>query len=162
MFLFCYFGLSTLQIIATDNHPVRWTTPLGLPVVQPYCRSERHLVSVSSKATQSSFIIILLGANNILTNDWLQIRTSLQVLALQREGNTVKSLFSFLFFSFMSNEQDSHLYDLCTLKIFLLIPQVDVRKQRTAFPPNFVHSLDGTHMMMTAVACREAGLNFAG
>ena len=90
MFLFCYFGLSTLQIIATDNHPVRWTTPLGLPVVQPYCRSERHLVSVSSKATQSSFIIILLGANNILTNDWLQIRTSLQVLALQREGNTVK------------------------------------------------------------------------
>ncbi|KAH0850013.1 hypothetical protein HID58_095872 [Brassica napus] len=86
------------HIIATDNHPVRWTTPLGLPVVQPYCRSERHL-----------------------------IRTSLQVLALQREGNTV-----------------------------------DVRKQRTAFPPNFVHSLDGTHMMMTAVACREAGLNFAG
>ncbi|KAL0741238.1 hypothetical protein Bca4012_082751 [Brassica carinata] len=40
--------------------------------------------------------------------------------------------------------------------------KVDVRKQRTAFPPNFVHSLDGTHMMMTAVACREAGLNFAG
>ena len=39
---------------------------------------------------------------------------------------------------------------------------MDVRKQRTAFPPNFVHSLDGTHMMMTAVACREAGLNFAG
>ncbi|KAL0885911.1 hypothetical protein Bca101_009894 [Brassica carinata] len=39
---------------------------------------------------------------------------------------------------------------------------VDVRKQRTVFPPNFVHSLDGTHMMMTAVACREAGLNFAG
>ncbi|CAH8263306.1 unnamed protein product [Arabidopsis lyrata] len=86
------------KIIASDNHPVRWITPLGLPVVQPYCRSERHL-----------------------------IRTSLQVLALQREGNTV-----------------------------------DVRKQRTAFPPNFVHSLDGTHMMMTAVACREAGLNFAG
>ncbi|XP_013604173.1 PREDICTED: DNA-directed RNA polymerase 3, chloroplastic [Brassica oleracea var. oleracea] len=86
------------KIMASDNNSVRWTTPLGLPVVQPYCRSERHL-----------------------------IRTSLQVLALQREGNTV-----------------------------------DVRKQRTAFPPNFVHSLDGTHMMMTAVACREAGLNFAG
>ncbi|KAF3555576.1 hypothetical protein F2Q69_00016601 [Brassica cretica] len=96
------------KIIALDNHPVRWTTPLGLPVVQPYCRSERHLVSV-------------------IHSESPQIRTSLQVLALQREGNTV-----------------------------------DVRKQRTAFPPNFVHSLDGTHMMMTAVACREAGLNFAG
>ncbi|OMO87107.1 DNA-directed RNA polymerase, phage-type, partial [Corchorus capsularis] len=86
------------KVIASANQPVRWTTPLGLPVVQPYYRSQRHL-----------------------------IRTSLQVLALQREGDSVK-----------------------------------VRRQRTAFPPNFVHSLDGSHMMMTAVACRDAGLNFAG
>ncbi|XP_039071810.1 DNA-directed RNA polymerase 3, chloroplastic-like isoform X1 [Hibiscus syriacus] len=88
------------KIVASENQPVRWTTPLGLPVVQPYYKSERHL-----------------------------IRTSLQVLALQREGSSVSSL---------------------------------VRKQRTAFPPNFVHSLDGSHMMMTAVACRDAGLHFAG
>lgn len=40
--------------------------------------------------------------------------------------------------------------------------KVMVKRQRTAFPPNFVHSLDGSHMMMTAIACREAGLNFAG
>ncbi|XAR66724.1 DNA-directed RNA polymerase [Bertholletia excelsa] len=86
------------KIIASENQPVRWTTPLGLPVVQPYFKTERHV-----------------------------IRTSLQVLALQREGNSV-----------------------------------EIRKQRTAFPPNFVHSLDGTHMMMTAVACRDAGLRFAG
>ncbi|XP_022969563.1 DNA-directed RNA polymerase 3B, chloroplastic isoform X1 [Cucurbita maxima] len=86
------------KVIAADNQPVRWTTPLGLPVVQPYYKSERHL-----------------------------IRTSLQVLALRREGNSV-----------------------------------DVRKQRTAFPPNFVHSLDGSHMMLTALACRDAGLRFAG
>ena len=37
-----------------------------------------------------------------------------------------------------------------------------VKRQKTAFPPNFVHSLDGSHMMMTAVACKKAGLNFAG
>ncbi|KAM1061407.1 hypothetical protein ACFX2G_026385 [Malus domestica] len=86
------------KVIASENQPVRWTTPLGLPVVQPYCKNERHL-----------------------------IRTSLQVLALQRESNLI-----------------------------------DVRKQRTAFPPNFVHSLDGSHMMMTALACRDAGLRFAG
>lgn len=55
------------------------------------------------------------------------IKTSLQVLTLQRE----------------------------TEKIM-------VRRQRTAFPPNFVHSLDGSHMMMTAIACKNAGLNFAG
>ncbi|OEL29363.1 DNA-directed RNA polymerase 2B, chloroplastic/mitochondrial [Dichanthelium oligosanthes] len=40
--------------------------------------------------------------------------------------------------------------------------QVMVKRQRTAFPPNFVHSLDGSHMMMTAVACKRQGLNFAG
>ncbi|KAL0013446.1 hypothetical protein SO802_000515 [Lithocarpus litseifolius] len=40
--------------------------------------------------------------------------------------------------------------------------KVDFSKQRTAFPPNFVHSFDSTHMMMTAVACRDSGLRFAG
>ncbi|CAN0870285.1 DNA-directed RNA polymerase 2, chloroplastic/mitochondrial [Linum grandiflorum] len=86
------------KVIASENKPVRWTTPLGLPVVQPYRNSGRHL-----------------------------IKTSLQVLTLQRETEKVM-----------------------------------VKKQRTAFPPNFVHSLDGSHMMMTAIACRREGLNFAG
>ncbi|XP_022728128.1 DNA-directed RNA polymerase 2B, chloroplastic/mitochondrial-like isoform X4 [Durio zibethinus] len=86
------------KIIASENQPVSWTTPLGLPVVQPYRVFGRHLV-----------------------------KTSLQVLTLQRE----------------------------TEKIM-------VKRQRTAFPPNFVHSLDGSHMMMTAVACKKAGLTFAG
>ncbi|XLR68341.1 hypothetical protein S83_019013 [Arachis hypogaea] len=40
--------------------------------------------------------------------------------------------------------------------------KVMAKRQRTAFPPNFVHSLDGTHMMMAAVACKKEGLNFAG
>ncbi|KAF7822354.1 DNA-directed RNA polymerase 2B, chloroplastic/mitochondrial-like isoform X1 [Senna tora] len=86
------------KIIASENEPVRWTTPLGLPVVQPYRKLGRHLV-----------------------------KTSLQILSLQRETDKIL-----------------------------------VKRQRTAFPPNFVHSLDGSHMMMTAVACKRAGLNFAG
>ncbi|KAJ7971138.1 DNA-directed RNA polymerase [Quillaja saponaria] len=86
------------KIIASENQPVRWTTPLGLPVVQPYRNLGRHL-----------------------------IKTSLQVLTLQRETEKVMG-----------------------------------KRQRTAFPPNFVHSLDGSHMMMTAVACKKEGLNFAG
>uniref|UniRef100_A0A1D1XV78 DNA-directed RNA polymerase n=1 Tax=Anthurium amnicola TaxID=1678845 RepID=A0A1D1XV78_9ARAE len=86
------------KVVAVENHAVRWTTPLGLPVVQPYRKLGRQLV-----------------------------KTSLQVLTLQRETDKVMA-----------------------------------KRQRTAFPPNFVHSLDGSHMMMTAVACRKAGLNFAG
>ncbi|KAG9440247.1 hypothetical protein H6P81_020412 [Aristolochia fimbriata] len=86
------------KLIASENQPVRWITPLGLPVVQPYRALGRHL-----------------------------IKTSLQILSLQRETDKIM-----------------------------------VKRQRTAFPPNFVHSLDGSHMMMTAVACKKAGLNFAG
>ncbi|XP_027918914.1 DNA-directed RNA polymerase 1B, mitochondrial-like [Vigna unguiculata] len=86
------------KVIASNNQAVRWITPLGLPVVQPYRQLGRHL-----------------------------IKTSLQILTLQRETDKVM-----------------------------------VKRQRTAFPPNFVHSLDGSHMMMTAVACKKAGLNFAG
>jgi DNA-directed RNA polymerase len=38
---------------------------------------------------------------------------------------------------------------------------VDARRQRTAFPSNFVHSLDATHMIMSAIACKNRGLDFA-
>lgn len=34
-------------------------------------------------------------------------------------------------------------------------------KQRNAFPPNFIHSLDSSHMMLTALECERLGLNFA-
>jgi DNA-directed RNA polymerase len=32
--------------------------------------------------------------------------------------------------------------------------QADSRSQASAFPPNFIHSLDATHMMLTALACQ--------
>ncbi|KAE8648775.1 DNA-directed RNA polymerase 1B, mitochondrial [Cucumis sativus] len=86
------------KVIASENQAVRWTTPLGLPVVQPYRKLGRHLV-----------------------------KTSLQMLSLQRETDKVMAM-----------------------------------RQRTAFPPNYIHSLDSSHMMMTALACKRAGLNFAG
>jgi DNA-directed RNA polymerase len=38
---------------------------------------------------------------------------------------------------------------------------VNARKHQTAFPPNYVHSLDSTHMMLTAMACHADGLTFA-
>ncbi|KAL0735811.1 hypothetical protein Bca4012_012021 [Brassica carinata] len=50
---------------------------------------------------------------------------------------------------------------LQTLSLQRETDKVVARRQRTAFPPNFIHSLDGCHMMMTAVACKRAGLCFA-
>jgi DNA-directed RNA polymerase len=37
---------------------------------------------------------------------------------------------------------------------------VSPQRQRSAFPPNFVHSLDSTHMLMTALECRDLGVTF--
>lgn len=78
---------------------VIWTTPLGMPIVQPY-RNER--------------------TKNVQTN-------------LQRVQISDPSA----------------------------IEQVNSRKQMTAFPPNFIHSLDATHMLLSATKCAEQGLTFA-
>ena len=31
------------------------------------------------------------------------------------------------------------------------------QRQRTAFPPNYIHSIDSSHMMLTAIACQQEG-----
>ncbi|CAH2014745.1 unnamed protein product [Acanthoscelides obtectus] len=33
-------------------------------------------------------------------------------------------------------------------------------KQKNAFPPNFIHSLDSSHMMLTSLHCERAGVTF--
>lgn len=78
---------------------VIWTTPLGLPCVQPYRVTKKQIISTN---LQDIVISDPFGAS-----------------------------------------------------------QVDARKQQAAFPPNYVHSLDATHMLMTAKACAELGLSFA-
>ncbi|KAL6077205.1 DNA-directed RNA polymerase [Balamuthia mandrillaris] len=88
------------RTVAREGDPVRWTTPLGLPVVQPYRK-------ISAKK---------------------RVYTVLQVMMLTDDLESLP---------------------------------VSVQKQRTAFPPNYVHSLDSTHMIMTALACNKAGLTFA-
>jgi DNA-directed RNA polymerase len=38
---------------------------------------------------------------------------------------------------------------------------VHLARQKSAFPPNYVHSLDATHMLLTARKCEQAGITFA-
>lgn len=78
---------------------VIWTSPLGLPCVQPYRVSKRQIIATN---LQDIVISDPFGAS-----------------------------------------------------------QVDARKQQSAFPPNFVHSLDATHMLMTARACGNRDMSFA-
>lgn len=78
---------------------VVWTTPLNMPVVQPYRSASLR-----------------------------RIQTTLQNVAIR--------------------EPSTH-------------DPVAKRKQLQAFPPNFIHSLDATHMMLSALKCDELGLTFA-
>ena len=78
---------------------VIWTTPLKMPVVQPYRTSSSRTV-----------------------------KTNLQLISL--------------------NEPSAS-------------DPVSKRKQLQAFPPNFIHSLDATHMLLSALKCNEQGLSFA-
>ncbi|VDP95200.1 unnamed protein product [Echinostoma caproni] len=41
------------------------------------------------------------------------------------------------------------------------VPIPNQIKQKNAFPPNFIHSLDSCHMMLTALHCLKAGITFA-
>eukprot|EP00615_Pteridomonas_danica_P004085 CAMPEP_0114332208 /NCGR_PEP_ID=MMETSP0101-20121206/2927_1 /TAXON_ID=38822 ORGANISM="Pteridomonas danica, Strain PT" /NCGR_SAMPLE_ID=MMETSP0101 /ASSEMBLY_ACC=CAM_ASM_000211 /LENGTH=791 /DNA_ID=CAMNT_0001462801 /DNA_START=303 /DNA_END=2678 /DNA_ORIENTATION=- len=49
-----------------------------------------------------------------------------------------------------------------TVQVTLNNDDLSVHKtrQRSAFPPNFVHSLDSTHMLLTAIKMQELGLSF--
>lgn len=38
---------------------------------------------------------------------------------------------------------------------------IDTSRQRSAFPPNFVHCLDSSHMLLTGLACKKAGITYA-
>jgi DNA-directed RNA polymerase, mitochondrial len=38
---------------------------------------------------------------------------------------------------------------------------VNKSKNTTAFPPNYVHSIDSTHMMLTALRCKDVDITFA-
>lgn len=36
----------------------------------------------------------------------------------------------------------------------------NIMKQKNAFPPNFIHSLDSSHMMLTSLHCERKGITF--
>jgi DNA-directed RNA polymerase len=94
---------SCAAVISNHNHAVKWRTPLGLPVVQPYVKTMNR-----------------------------KVNTLLQRFHVRVDASTDPST------------------------------KVEGRKQKSAFPPNYIHSLDSSHMMMTALEMHKRGLVFAG
>lgn len=87
------------ELTSLFRSTVVWTTPLRMPVVQPYRKAITR-----------------------------EIRTCLQSISYPTQGQT---------------------------------EPVDRRKQLQGFPPNFIHSLDASHMLLSALKCDELGLKFA-
>jgi DNA-directed RNA polymerase, mitochondrial len=103
---------------------VIWTTLLGLPIVQPY-----------RKAARKQVLLLQPLSDCPLTS--LQIMTQLQSVYISDPNQPHAGMgLSYL------------LYMTLTTDI-----TVNPMKQVSAFPPNFVHSLDATHMMLTALQC---------
>lgn len=103
------------SLIAKKGELVRWDTPLGFPVVQPYRRGKT-----------------------------IQVRCkSLRLIV--KDGRVTES----------SAKQIS------PGKVHIHGGKVRVARHRNSAAPNFVHSIDASHMLMTARACAKAGVTFA-
>ncbi|KAF6771949.1 hypothetical protein AHF37_09646 [Paragonimus kellicotti] len=110
---------------------VSWITPLGLPVTQPYMR----LPSSSNHGldiTSSSFPFS--PPQPPLGSSALEIASNLHAQGCK---------------PYLSTDQ------------FAELPIPNPIKQKNAFPPNFIHSLDSCHMMLTALHCLREGITFA-
>ncbi|CAL8471810.1 g11352 [Coccomyxa elongata] len=63
-------------------------------------------------------------------------------------------------------ERNQHIVATVLQRVVVHMNNADLpvmkRRQRTAFSPNYIHSLDSTHMMLTALACKQDGIAFAG
>ena len=60
-----------------------------------------------------------------------------------------------------SSVQLKTVLQLCSLQQSSVFDAIDPGKQVAAFPPNFIHSLDATHMFRTAPACFKSNVTFA-
>lgn len=60
-----------------------------------------------------------------------------------------------------SSVQLKTVLQLCSLQQSSVFDAIDPGKQVAAFPPNFIHSLDATHMFRTALACFKSNVTFA-
>uniref|UniRef100_A0A8C8WS18 DNA-directed RNA polymerase n=1 Tax=Panthera leo TaxID=9689 RepID=A0A8C8WS18_PANLE len=87
------------RLIAHSGSAVEWVTPLGIPIIQPYHRDSKVMIS-----------------------------GGIQSLTFSHSGDTSQ--------------------------------RPNTLKQKNGFPPNFIHSLDSSHMMLTALHCYRKGLTF--
>ncbi|KAG7239014.1 hypothetical protein INR49_030279 [Caranx melampygus] len=129
------------RLISKSGHTVEWVTPLGLPIIQPYHRTRHQVGQVrrhrSVHVTPSCEIVFYTADGRVKSR-------GSGPGGPEQERKELKSTMQHI------NLQINH-----DIK-----ERPDTVKQKNAFPPNFIHSLDSTHMMLTALHCYSAGLTF--
>lgn len=163
------------RVIAAEDKPVQWVTPLGLPIVQPYrceqCSSPHANVNDRESCRFfNSFASCAIHPALWFANLTLQVsRTAATWYSTNCSGDHAQVHSSH---SCTSQLMPIRICPCCrnmrkqavktVLQSVLLNKYTDglpvmKSRQRSAFPPNYIHSIDSSHMMMTALACAQEG-----
>lgn len=121
--------------ISEEGQPVIWTTPLGLACGQPYRLQSHTLVRSAIQDVR------------LTRSQAARLRGRDAPVAGYKQARAVGA-----------REPASGGRSGCRFEKLLTTTLACM--QVLAFPPNYIHSLDSSHMMMTALACQEAGLAF--
>lgn len=138
--------------ILNYGFPISWTSPLGLPVTQHYqslpgSSSSDDDDDQDGNGMDEDFRDMSGGSSSTprIRGRLFETRLdSAQLLELCMEDPSWK-------FQSRSSFVDQE----------TLVGRTNKKKQQSAFPPNFVHSIDASHMMMTASRCTHEGIDFA-
>lgn len=136
--------------ISAQDKIVEWTTPLGLPVMQPYRR----------KVRDAWVAVCLVLPACVCNNNGADVCTyGCRTLCVARLHHTPPcTLFCALFCAPQHDKSVRTVLQHITLSFPGKTDNNVIKaRQRSAFPPNFVHSLDSSHMMKTAIACKQQG-----
>ncbi|TGZ50622.1 hypothetical protein CRM22_010775 [Opisthorchis felineus] len=126
-----WFGQIAHHISRHLGNRVSWETPLGLPVTQPY-------MTLPSALTTDRFLEFTPSSPFSPPAPTLLGASAMEVASRVR-----------------------HNYAAIHNANYKELPVPNPVKQQNAFPPNFIHSLDSCHMMLTALHCFREGITFA-
>ena len=149
------------RVIATSGEPVSWHTPLGLPIVQPYRRKARAFARCSSQRCSSLSMCCgcrhgtarVAGLQEMCVFMWA---SGQKVGCDAGERSAVSSTDSFWG---RARQDVAHVVTVLQRLVLRTTKDspVDRIRQASAFPPNYIHCIDSSHMMLTALACQRNG-----
>lgn len=154
--------------ITSQNQAVSWVSPLGMPIIQPYWQVDQSEVAFWSESTAGSSVAGITAAAAAAAakgnGGGSELDSYLELLLEQRQqqhGNPISAAAGIKPNASRGASSSSASSRILVTNDDYSAAPVSKAKQRSAFPPNFIHSLDSTHMFMTAEACNKAGITFA-